>query len=76
MWKSAVGHNVAMKVESEGDDWETDADFEVGRTSLKARQGVVAPVCKQMHPSISCHSRSAATVTFLVPAIMCEYTKS
>lgn len=30
MWKSVVGHNVSMKVASEGDDWETDPDFEVG----------------------------------------------
>lgn len=29
MWKSAVGHNVSMKVAAEGDDWETDPDFEV-----------------------------------------------
>ncbi|XP_074840365.1 src substrate cortactin-like isoform X2 [Carettochelys insculpta] len=27
MWKSAVGHNVAVKVESQGDDWDTDPDF-------------------------------------------------
>lgn len=29
MWKSVVGHNVSAKVASEGDDWETDPDFEV-----------------------------------------------
>lgn len=29
MWKSAVGHSVDMKVSTEGDDWETDPDFEV-----------------------------------------------
>lgn len=29
MWKSVVGHNVSMKVAAEGDDWETDPDFEV-----------------------------------------------
>ena len=28
MWKSVVGHNVSLKV-AEGDDWETDPDFEV-----------------------------------------------
>lgn len=33
MWKSAVGHNVSMKVAAEGDDWETDPDFEVLHTS-------------------------------------------
>lgn len=29
MWRSAVGHSVDMKVSEEGDDWETDPDFEV-----------------------------------------------
>lgn len=33
MWKSVVGHNVSMKVAAEGDDWETDPDFEVLCTS-------------------------------------------
>ncbi|CAB1346017.1 unnamed protein product [Coregonus sp. 'balchen'] len=28
MWKSVVGHNVSIKVAAEGDDWETDPDFE------------------------------------------------
>ncbi|XP_043943814.1 src substrate cortactin-like [Protopterus annectens] len=27
MWKSVVGHNVSVKVESGGDDWDTDPDF-------------------------------------------------
>lgn len=31
MWKSAVGHNVSVKVAAESDDWETDPDFEVMR---------------------------------------------
>lgn len=35
MWKSAVGHNVNMKVAAEGDDWETDPDFEVLYTSWR-----------------------------------------
>ncbi|XP_042566055.1 src substrate protein p85-like isoform X2 [Clupea harengus] len=39
MWKSAVGHNVAMKVESEGDDWETDADFENDVSEQEQRWG-------------------------------------
>lgn len=26
-----VGHDVSVKVESEGDDWETDPNFEVSR---------------------------------------------
>lgn len=33
MWKSVVGHDVSMKVAAEGDDWETDPDFEVLHTS-------------------------------------------
>lgn len=31
MWKAVVGHDVNVKVESEGDDWETDPNFEVSR---------------------------------------------
>uniref|UniRef100_A0A8C4X3X3 Hematopoietic cell-specific Lyn substrate 1 n=1 Tax=Erpetoichthys calabaricus TaxID=27687 RepID=A0A8C4X3X3_ERPCA len=27
MWKSVVGHNVNVKVEAGGDDWDTDPDF-------------------------------------------------
>ncbi|NXM76018.1 HCLS1 protein, partial [Serilophus lunatus] len=27
MWKAVVGHNVSMKVEAQGDDWDTDPDF-------------------------------------------------
>ncbi|NXM03006.1 HCLS1 protein, partial [Tyrannus savana] len=27
MWKAAVGHDVSVKVESQGDDWDTDPDF-------------------------------------------------
>ncbi|NXA57057.1 HCLS1 protein, partial [Nothocercus julius] len=27
MWKAVVGHNVSVKVESQGDDWDTDPDF-------------------------------------------------
>uniref|UniRef100_A0A8C5TKU3 Hematopoietic cell-specific Lyn substrate 1 n=1 Tax=Malurus cyaneus samueli TaxID=2593467 RepID=A0A8C5TKU3_9PASS len=27
MWKAAVGHNVSVKVEARGDDWDTDPDF-------------------------------------------------
>ncbi|KAK2859071.1 hypothetical protein Q5P01_003691 [Channa striata] len=27
MWKSAVGHNVSVKVAAGGDDWDTDPDF-------------------------------------------------
>lgn len=37
MWKSVVGHNVSMKVAAEGDDWETDPDFEVVYTSWSVR---------------------------------------
>lgn len=39
MWKSVVGHNVSMKVAAEGDDWETDPDFEVGHTSSAVSPG-------------------------------------
>lgn len=27
MWKSVVGHNVSVSVETQGDDWDTDPDF-------------------------------------------------
>ncbi|XP_039174620.1 src substrate cortactin-like isoform X4 [Crotalus tigris] len=27
MWKAAVGHNVSAKVDTQGDDWDTDPDF-------------------------------------------------
>ncbi|KAJ7399628.1 Hematopoietic lineage cell-specific protein [Pitangus sulphuratus] len=27
MWKAVVGHDVSVKVESQGDDWDTDPDF-------------------------------------------------
>uniref|UniRef100_A0A8D2QVK0 Hematopoietic lineage cell-specific protein n=1 Tax=Zosterops lateralis melanops TaxID=1220523 RepID=A0A8D2QVK0_ZOSLA len=29
MWKAVVGHNVSVKVETQGDDWDTDPDFVV-----------------------------------------------
>ncbi|KAF2985807.1 hypothetical protein EK904_004786, partial [Melospiza melodia maxima] len=29
MWKAVVGHDVSVKVEAEGDDWDTDPDFVV-----------------------------------------------
>ncbi len=35
MWKSVVGHDVNVKVQSEGDDWETDPNFEVSRPENK-----------------------------------------
>ncbi len=35
MWKSVVGHDVNVKVESEGDDWETDPNFEVSTPENK-----------------------------------------
>lgn len=41
MWKSAVGHNVSMKVAAEGDDWETDPDFEVVCTPSGVLLGIV-----------------------------------
>ncbi|XP_076014996.1 src substrate protein p85-like [Genypterus blacodes] len=39
MWKSAVGHNVSMKVSAEGDDWETDPDFENDVSEQEQRWG-------------------------------------
>ncbi|XP_041820281.1 hematopoietic lineage cell-specific protein isoform X2 [Chelmon rostratus] len=39
MWKSVVGHNVNMKVASEGDDWETDPDFENDVSEQEQRWG-------------------------------------
>ncbi|PKU36262.1 hematopoietic lineage cell-specific protein [Limosa lapponica baueri] len=27
MWKAVVGHDVSVKVEAQGDDWDTDPDF-------------------------------------------------
>lgn len=29
MWKSVVGHDVSVSVETQGDDWDTDPDFVV-----------------------------------------------
>ncbi|NXF53369.1 HCLS1 protein, partial [Oceanites oceanicus] len=29
MWKAAVGHDMSVKVEAQGDDWDTDPDFVV-----------------------------------------------
>ncbi|XP_077956577.1 src substrate protein p85-like isoform X3 [Gasterosteus aculeatus] len=39
MWKSAVGHDVSMKVAAEGDDWETDPDFENDVSEQEQRWG-------------------------------------
>uniref|UniRef100_A0A669CLR3 Hematopoietic cell-specific Lyn substrate 1 n=1 Tax=Oreochromis niloticus TaxID=8128 RepID=A0A669CLR3_ORENI len=39
MWKSVVGHNVSMKVAGEGDDWETDPDFENDVSEQEQRWG-------------------------------------
>ncbi|XP_018602595.1 src substrate protein p85-like [Scleropages formosus] len=39
MWKSVVGHNVTVKVASEGDDWETDPDFENDVSEQEQRWG-------------------------------------
>uniref|UniRef100_A0A668AWR9 Hematopoietic cell-specific Lyn substrate 1 n=1 Tax=Myripristis murdjan TaxID=586833 RepID=A0A668AWR9_9TELE len=39
MWKSVVGHNVNVKVAAEGDDWETDPDFENDVTEQEQRWG-------------------------------------
>ncbi|XP_056605376.1 src substrate protein p85-like [Triplophysa dalaica] len=39
MWKSVVGHDVNVKVESEGDDWETDPNFENDVSEQEQRWG-------------------------------------
>uniref|UniRef100_A0A3Q3QVI4 Uncharacterized protein n=1 Tax=Monopterus albus TaxID=43700 RepID=A0A3Q3QVI4_MONAL len=39
MWKSAVGHSVTVKVAAEGDDWETDPDFENDVSEQEQRWG-------------------------------------
>ncbi|XP_028256469.1 src substrate protein p85-like isoform X3 [Parambassis ranga] len=39
MWKSVVGHNVSVKVAAEGDDWETDPDFENDVSEQEQRWG-------------------------------------
>ncbi|CAL8242094.1 unnamed protein product [Merluccius merluccius] len=39
MWKSAVGHDVSMKVAAEPDDWETDPDFENDVSEQEQRWG-------------------------------------
>ncbi|NXS95532.1 HCLS1 protein, partial [Jacana jacana] len=38
MWKAVVGHDVSVKVEAQGDDWDTDPDF-VGGISLSQGGG-------------------------------------
>ncbi|KAK5848954.1 hypothetical protein PBY51_008632 [Eleginops maclovinus] len=39
MWKSVVGHNVSAKAATEGDDWETDPDFENDVSEQEQRWG-------------------------------------
>ncbi|XP_023681732.1 src substrate protein p85-like [Paramormyrops kingsleyae] len=39
MWKSVVGHGVDMKVTTEGDDWETDPNFENDVSEQEQRWG-------------------------------------
>ncbi|XP_051746786.1 src substrate protein p85-like isoform X4 [Ctenopharyngodon idella] len=39
MWKAVVGHDVNVKVESEGDDWETDPNFENDVSEQEQRWG-------------------------------------
>lgn len=60
MWKSVVGHNVNMKVASEGDDWETDPDFEVLYTSRSVchcgGRCVCWCKCSSVNPSWLCVS--------------------
>ncbi|NXC73903.1 HCLS1 protein, partial [Anhinga anhinga] len=45
MWKAAVGHDVSVKVEAQGDDWDTDPDFVVS----------VWSGCRGLHnPTVTC----------------------
>ncbi|XP_056103447.1 src substrate protein p85-like isoform X2 [Rhinichthys klamathensis goyatoka] len=39
MWKAVVGHDVSVKVESEGDDWDTDPNFENDVSEQEQRWG-------------------------------------
>ncbi|XP_068611291.1 src substrate protein p85-like [Brachionichthys hirsutus] len=39
MWKSAAGHNVDMNISADGDDWETDPDFENDVSEQEQRWG-------------------------------------
>lgn len=39
MWKSVAGHSVNVKVAAEGDDWETDPDFENDVSEQEQRWG-------------------------------------
>ncbi|XP_048356763.1 src substrate protein p85-like isoform X1 [Sphaerodactylus townsendi] len=39
MWKASAGHQVSVKVESEGDDWDTDPDFVNDITEKEQRWG-------------------------------------
>ncbi|XP_042372169.1 hematopoietic lineage cell-specific protein-like, partial [Plectropomus leopardus] len=39
MWKSVAGHNVSVQVAAEGDDWETDPDFENDVSEQEQRWG-------------------------------------
>uniref|UniRef100_A0A8C0FM24 Hematopoietic lineage cell-specific protein n=1 Tax=Bubo bubo TaxID=30461 RepID=A0A8C0FM24_BUBBB len=36
MWKAVVGHDVSVKVEAQGDDWDTDPDFVVSACGARA----------------------------------------
>nr|XP_021145866.1 src substrate cortactin [Columba livia] len=39
MWKAVVGHDVSVKIETQGDDWDTDPDFVDFRTALSPALG-------------------------------------
>nr|XP_033930783.1 hematopoietic lineage cell-specific protein isoform X2 [Pseudochaenichthys georgianus] len=55
MWKAVVGHNVKVKVSTEGDDWETDPDFENDISEQEQRWGAksVEGSGRQEHISIA-----------------------
>ncbi|NXJ99433.1 HCLS1 protein, partial [Corythaixoides concolor] len=45
MWKAVVGHDVSVKVEAQGDDWDTDPDFVVS---------VWSGCTRQHNPTVTC----------------------
>ncbi|KFR06559.1 Hematopoietic lineage cell-specific protein [Nipponia nippon] len=54
MWKAVVGHDVSVKVEAQGDDWDTDPDFVVSVWCVAQRycMGLHSPTVT--HPDSLC----------------------
>lgn len=55
MWKSVVGHDVSVSVETQGDDWDTDPDFVVSVEITLLGQ----KVAKGRHVGYSLHFEGA-----------------